>query len=40
MPALHVLRTIADEFADVAAHAHRTVHLRDGRVENDVRHAA
>jgi putative ABC transport system ATP-binding protein len=26
--------------ADVAAHAHRAIHLRDGRVENDVRRAA
>src|SRR5215218_1688986 len=25
---------------DVAAHAHRTVHIRDGKVENDVRRAA
>jgi putative ABC transport system ATP-binding protein len=26
--------------ADVAAHAHRTVHIRDGQVEDDVRRAA
>jgi putative ABC transport system ATP-binding protein len=26
--------------ADVAAHAHRTIHIRDGRVEKDVRRAA
>jgi putative ABC transport system ATP-binding protein len=26
--------------ADVAAHAHRTIHIRDGRVERDVRRAA
>ena len=26
--------------ADVAIHAHRTIHLRDGQVENDVRRAA
>jgi putative ABC transport system ATP-binding protein len=26
--------------ADVAAHAHRTIHIRDGQVENDVRRAA
>jgi putative ABC transport system ATP-binding protein len=26
--------------ADVAVHAHRTIYLRDGRVENDVRRAA
>jgi len=26
--------------ADVAAHAHRTIHLRDGQVEKDVRKAA
>jgi putative ABC transport system ATP-binding protein len=26
--------------ADVAAYAHRTIHLRDGQVENDVRRAA
>jgi putative ABC transport system ATP-binding protein len=26
--------------ADVAAFAHRTLHLRDGRVERDVRPAA
>src|SRR5689334_11995322 len=26
--------------SDVAAHAYRTIHLRDGRVENDVRRAA
>ena len=26
--------------ADVAAHAHRTIHIRDGKVENDVRRAA
>jgi putative ABC transport system ATP-binding protein len=26
--------------ADIAAHAHRIIHLRDGRVENDVRRAA
>jgi putative ABC transport system ATP-binding protein len=26
--------------ADVAAYAHRTVHIRDGQVENDVRRAA
>jgi putative ABC transport system ATP-binding protein len=26
--------------ADVAAHAHRTIHVRDGQVENDVRRAA
>src|SRR5205085_2624730 len=26
--------------ADVAAYAYRTIHLRDGRVENDVRRAA
>jgi putative ABC transport system ATP-binding protein len=26
--------------ADVAAYAHRTIHLRDGQIENDVRHAA
>jgi putative ABC transport system ATP-binding protein len=26
--------------ADVAAHAHRAIHLRDGQVENDVRRAA
>jgi putative ABC transport system ATP-binding protein len=26
--------------ADVAAHAHRAIHIRDGRVENDVRRAA
>ena len=25
---------------DVAAHAHRTIHVRDGQVENDVRRAA
>jgi putative ABC transport system ATP-binding protein len=26
--------------ADVAAYAYRTVHVRDGQVENDVRRAA
>lgn len=26
--------------ADVAAHAHRTIHIRDGQVEDDVRRAA
>ena len=26
--------------ADVAAHAYRTIQLRDGRVENDIRRAA
>ena len=26
--------------ADVAAHAHRTIYLRDGQIENDVRRAA
>jgi putative ABC transport system ATP-binding protein len=26
--------------ADVAAYAHRTIHIRDGKVENDVRRAA
>jgi len=26
--------------ADVAAYAHRTVHLRDGQIESDVRRAA
>jgi putative ABC transport system ATP-binding protein len=26
--------------ADVAAYAHRTIHLRDGRIEDDIRHAA
>ena len=26
--------------ADVAAFAHRTIHIRDGRVEKDVRQAA
>jgi putative ABC transport system ATP-binding protein len=26
--------------ADVAAHAHRTIHIRDGQVEKDVRRAA
>jgi putative ABC transport system ATP-binding protein len=26
--------------ADVAAYAYRTIHIRDGRVENDVRRAA
>ena len=26
--------------ADIAAHAHRVVHIRDGQVENDVRNAA
>ena len=26
--------------ADVAVHAHRTIHLRDGQIENDVRRAA
>jgi putative ABC transport system ATP-binding protein len=26
--------------ADIAAHAHRTIHIRDGLVENDVRRAA
>jgi putative ABC transport system ATP-binding protein len=26
--------------ADVAAHAHRAIHIRDGQVENDVRRAA
>jgi putative ABC transport system ATP-binding protein len=26
--------------ADVAAHAHRVIHIRDGQVENDVRRAA
>jgi putative ABC transport system ATP-binding protein len=26
--------------ADVAAHAHRTIHLRDGQIEDDVRRAA
>jgi putative ABC transport system ATP-binding protein len=26
--------------ADIAAYAHRTIHLRDGQVENDVRRAA
>jgi putative ABC transport system ATP-binding protein len=26
--------------ADVAVHAHRTIHLRDGQVENDIRRAA
>jgi putative ABC transport system ATP-binding protein len=26
--------------ADIAAHAHRTIHIRDGKVENDVRRAA
>jgi putative ABC transport system ATP-binding protein len=26
--------------ADIAAHAHRTIHLRDGQVEGDVRRAA
>ncbi len=26
--------------ADIAAHAHRVIHLRDGQVENDVRRAA
>jgi putative ABC transport system ATP-binding protein len=26
--------------ADIAAHAHRSIHLRDGQVENDVRRAA
>jgi putative ABC transport system ATP-binding protein len=25
--------------ADIAAHAHRVVHIRDGRVEKDVRNA-
>src|SRR5207244_9534012 len=25
---------------DVAAYAHRSIHIRDGQVENDVRHAA
>jgi putative ABC transport system ATP-binding protein len=26
--------------ADIAAHAHRVVHIRDGRVEKDVRSGA
>jgi len=26
--------------ADVAAHAYRAIHVRDGQVENDVRRAA
>jgi putative ABC transport system ATP-binding protein len=26
--------------ADIAAHAHRVIHIRDGQVENDVRNAA
>jgi putative ABC transport system ATP-binding protein len=26
--------------ADIAAHAHRSIHLRDGQIENDVRRAA
>jgi putative ABC transport system ATP-binding protein len=26
--------------ADVAAHAHRTIHIRDGQVEKDVSRAA
>jgi putative ABC transport system ATP-binding protein len=26
--------------ADVAAYAHRVIHIRDGRVDKDVRHAA
>jgi putative ABC transport system ATP-binding protein len=26
--------------ADIAAHAHRVIHIRDGQVENDVRRAA
>jgi putative ABC transport system ATP-binding protein len=26
--------------ADIAAHAHRVIHLRDGQVENDIRRAA
>jgi putative ABC transport system ATP-binding protein len=26
--------------ADVAAHAHRTIHVRDGQVEKDIRNAA
>jgi putative ABC transport system ATP-binding protein len=25
---------------DIAAHAHRVIHIRDGQVENDVRRAA
>jgi putative ABC transport system ATP-binding protein len=35
----HTIILVTHE-ADVAAHAHRTIHLRDGQVENDVRHAA
>jgi putative ABC transport system ATP-binding protein len=26
--------------ADIAAYAHRTIHIRDGKVEKDVRQAA
>jgi putative ABC transport system ATP-binding protein len=26
--------------ADIAAYAHRTIHIRDGQVEKDVRRAA
>ena len=25
---------------DIASHAHRVIHIRDGQVENDVRRAA
>jgi ABC-type lipoprotein export system ATPase subunit len=26
--------------ADIAAHAHRVIHIRDGQIEKDVRRAA
>jgi putative ABC transport system ATP-binding protein len=35
----HTIVLVTHE-ADIAAHAHRTVHIRDGQVEKDVRRAA